>query len=175
MAFRLITGLALGVVLVLPAHAEPETLPDGMARARIGELTLTHDPAAWRIEGEAGIWAIHCRGPGCETPAMSVIAVPDDLTQCTPGAVVDRSILDYPDAGTRQVTYAGAVALAVHVVTFDQGCRNWAGSPIYACTIHEGQAYWFIAPGEMCHTSVQQSEGLQRLLNGLAPAALTAR
>jgi hypothetical protein len=174
-AFRLLAGLALGLAFALPAYAAPETLPDGMARARIGDLTLYHDPAAWRIEGEGGTFAIHCHGTECEAPLMSVIAVPADLTQCTPGAVVDRSMLDYPDAGTRQVTRAGAVALAVHVVTLDQGCRNRAGSPIYACTLHEGMAYWFIAPGEMCRTSVGDSEALQRLLNGLAPASLTAR
>lgn len=174
MAFRLLAGLALGLAFALPAHAEPETLPDGMARARIGALTLYHDPAAWRIEGEAGTYAIHCRGPECEAPMMSVIVVPDDLTACTPGAVIDRSALDYPDAWTRQVTRAGAVGLDVAVVTLDQGCRNWAGSPVYACTVHEGQAYWFIAPGKMCQTPVADSAALERLLNGLAPAALTA-
>lgn len=174
MAFRLIAGLALGLAFALPAHAEPETLPDGTARARIGELTLYHDPALWRIEGEAGTYAIHCRGPDCEAPMMSVIVLPEELTQCSPGAVVDRSALDYPDAWTRTVTTAGAVALSVRVVTLDQGCRNRAGSPVYACTLHEGQAYWFIAPGEMCRTSVADSTALERLLNGLAPAALTA-
>lgn len=174
MAFRLVAGFALGLALALPAHAEPETLPDGMARTRIGELTLYHDPAAWRIEGEAGTFAIHCRGPECAAPMMSVIAVPEDLTQCSPGAVVDRSALDYPEAWTRTTTTAHAVGLTVHVATLDQGCRNWAGSPVYACTQLEGQTYWFIAPGEMCRTSVADSEALERLLNGLAPASLSA-
>ena len=178
MPFRSITrGLVLVATLAgsaLPAAAdEIAILPDGMARARIGDLTLYHDPAEWRIAGEAGTYAIHCRGPECDAPAMSVIVVPKALTQCSPGAVVDRAALDYPDAWTRRVTRSGAVALSVNVVTFDQGCRNLAGSPIYACTVHEGLAYWFIAPGEMCRTSVAESEALQRLLNGLAPASLT--
>ncbi len=175
--WSILRRLALAATLIgsaVPAAADDiATLPDGMARARIGDLTLYHDPAEWRIAGEAGTWAIHCRGLECDAPAMSVIAVPAALSQCSAGAVVDRSVLDYPDAWTRQVTRSGAVALSVDVVTLDQGCRNWASSPVYACTVHEGLAYWFIAPGEMCRTSVAESEALQRLLNGLAPAALT--
>ena len=173
-------ALVSAVVATLAGAAAPalavdlEPLPDGIARAQIDGLTLFHDPTAWRIEGEAGTYFVHCRGAGCDDPLMSIVAVPEALTACTPGAVVDRSALDYPDAWNRQVTRAGAVGLDVAVVTLDQGCRNWAGSPVYACTLHDGLAYWFIAPGAQCRTSVADSAALQRLLNGLAPAALTA-
>jgi hypothetical protein len=155
----------------LPALAvELETLPDGTARAHFGDIRLYHDPKAWRIEGEAGTWQVHCHRPECGTPLMSVVAVPEDLTACSPGAVIDRSALDYPDAWTRTADRAAAIGLDVHVATLDQGCRNWAGSPVYACTVHNGTAYWFLAPGEQCRTSVKESEALRQLLNGLSTA-----
>jgi hypothetical protein len=141
-----------------------------MARARLGDIRLYHDPQDWRIEGEAGTWQVHCRAPECETPLMSVVAVPEALTACSPGAVIDRSALDYPDAWTRTADRAAAIGLDVHVATLDQGCRNWVGSPVYACTIRNGTAYWFIAPGEQCRTSVKESEALRHLLNGLSTA-----
>ncbi len=165
--------LAVALAAASPAlSADIETLPDGMARARIGDLTLYHDPGTWRIEGEGDAYQVHCVGPECEAPLMSIVAVPAELTTCSPGAVIDRSALDYPHAWTRGAGLAQAVGLTIHVATLDQGCRNFAGSPVYACTIHRGRAYWFLAPGEQCHTSRQESEGLERLLNGLAPADL---
>ncbi len=169
-AVRLALGAALAGAAFPTLAAEFETLPDGMARARVGDIRLYHNPEAWRIEGEAGTWQVHCRGPECETPLMSVVAVPEDLTACSPGAVIDRSALDYPDAWTRTVDRAAAIGLDVHVATLDQGCRNWAGSPLYACTVHNGRAYWFLARGEQCRTSVKESEALRQLLNGLSTA-----
>ena len=175
--WSLLRPLALAAPLLglaVPAGAvEIESLPDGKARARLGDIRLYHDPGEWRIEGEDGTFAVHCRGPECEAPLMSIVAVPDALTACSPGAVIDRSALDYPDAWTRQATLSAAIGLTVHVATLDQGCRNWAGSPVYACTSHGGMTYWFLAPGEMCHTPIAESEGLRNLLDGLsaAPAA----
>ena len=165
-------ALILAAALVAcPAHAaDIETLPDGMARARIGGLTLYHDPGTWRIEGEGDVHEVRCIGPGCDTPLMSIVAVPAGLTTCSPGAVIDRSVLDYPDAWSRRVDEAHAVGLSVHIATLDQGCRNLAGSPVYACTVRGDRAYWFLAPGEHCRTSVKDSAALQRLLNGLSAA-----
>lgn len=165
----LVAALAMGAASPALA-ADIETLPDGMARARIGDLTLYHDPATLQIEGEGDAYEIHCTGPECEAPLMSIIIVPAELTTCTPGAVIDRSALDYPHAWTRGAGVAHAAGLTVHVATLDQGCRNLAGSPVYACTVHGGRAYWFLAPGEPCRTSLEESAGLQRLLSGLAPA-----
>jgi hypothetical protein len=166
--------LALGAALAghaLPALAvELDALPDGMARARLDDIGLYHDPAEWRIEGEAGTWQVHCRGPECDEPLMTIVAVPAALTECSPGAVIDRSALDFPDAWVRTADRAAAIGLDVHVATLDQGCRNWAGSPVYACTVHNGTAYWFLAPGEQCRTSVKESEALRHLLNGLSTA-----
>lgn len=172
---RLALALTLAPAFLGPAVAiEPlEALPDGMARARIGDVKLYHDPQEWRIEGEGDAWAVHCRGPECEAPLMTIVAVPEELTSCSPGAVIDRSVLDYPDAWTRKATHSAAIGLTVHVATLDQGCRNWAGSPVYACTNHKGRTYWFIAPGELCRTSVKASEALVLLLNGLTQAELT--
>lgn len=160
--------------LAVPALAiDIEPLPDGMARALLGDIRLFHDPKEWLIEGEDDAFEVRCRGPECETPLMSIIAVPEELTSCSPGAVIDRSALDYPDAWTRQASHAAAVGLTVHVATLDQGCRNWAGSPVYACTVHNGRVWWFLAPGEQCRTSVTDSETLRTLLNGLSAATPT--
>jgi hypothetical protein len=148
-------------------------LPNGSTRARIVGLELYHDSKEWLIDGEGESFDVFCRGPECEEPLMTIVAVPEELTACSPGAVIDRSALDYPDAWTRQATHAAAIGLTVHVATLDQGCRNWAGSPVYACTTHKGLTYWFIAPGEMCRTSVRTSEALEALLNGLTVAVGT--
>jgi hypothetical protein len=153
--------------------AEIETLPDGTARARILGLKLYHDPKEWRIDGEGDAFGVFCRGPECEDPLMTIVAVPEELTSCTPGSVIDRSALDYPDAWAREATHAAAIRLTVHVATLDQGCRNMAGSPVYGCTTHKGLTYWFIAPGEQCRTSFSDSRALEALLNGLSPAELT--
>ena len=170
-------ALAAPVVIGLssaPLATEPlEILPDGTARARIGDIKLYHDPKTWRIDGEGDAFSVFCRGPECEAPLMSIIAVPEELTSCSPGAVIDRSAFDYPDAWTRNATHSAAIGLTVHVATLDQGCRNMAGSPVYACTIHKGRTYWFIAPGEMCRTSVKESQALESLLNGLSAAEVT--
>ena len=172
---RLALAAPLAVGLPPASHAaEPlEMLPDGTARARIGDLKLYHDPKEWLIDGEGDAFGVFCRGPECEEPLMTIVAVPEELTSCSPGAVIDRSALDYPDAWTRKATHSAAIGLTVHVATLDQGCRNWAGSPVYACTTHKGLTYWFIAPGEQCRTSVKESEALEALLNGLTAAELT--
>jgi hypothetical protein len=173
-SWSLLSRLMPAACLVLaaaPALAvEIEPLPDGKARALLGDIRLYHDPAEWRIEGEDGAFAVHCRGLECEAPLMSIIAVPDELTSCSPGAVIDRSALDYPEAWTREASHSAAIGLTVNVATLDQGCRNWAGSPVYACTSHNGLTWWFLAPGEQCRTSVTTSAALEALLNGLSAA-----
>jgi len=167
-------GTLVAVCLPSASHATGlELLPDGTARARIGDIKLYHDPKEWLIDGEGDAFSVSCRGPECEAPLMTIVAVPEELTSCSPGAVIDRSALDYPDAWTREATHAAAIGLTVHVATLDQGCRNWAGSPVYACSTHKGRTYWFIAPGEMCRTPVKESEALESLLNGLSAAELT--
>lgn len=173
--------LALGAGLIAaacPALAtEPlEMLPDGKARARIGGLKLYHDPTAWRIDRDGDAYEIRCRGPECDEAMMTVAVTPAGEAPCSPGAVVDKSAAAFPDAWTRQVAAAsGAIGVTVHVVTLDQGCRNWAGSPVYACTVHDGRSYWFEAPGRACRTSVADSEALVHLLNGLSAAEITDR
>ena len=173
--------LALGAGLIAttcPALAmEPlEMLPDGKARALIGGLKLYHDPAAWRIDGAGDTYEIRCRGPECDDPMMTVAVAAVEDAPCSPGAVIDRSTVDYPHAWSRGVEAArGPIGLFVYVGTLDQGCRNWAGSPVYACTIHDGRSYWFEAPGKACHTSVRDSDALVHLLNGLSAAEITDR
>ena len=173
MLHRLALAAAFAGAAAPALAAEIEVLPDGMARARIGGLKLYHDPKQWLIDGEGESFGVFCRGSECEDPLMTIVAVPEELTSCSAGAVIDRSALDYPDAWTRGVTTAAAIGLTVHVATLDQGCRNRAGSPVYACTTHKGLTYWFIAPGELCRTSVKASEALESLLNGLTAAELT--
>lgn len=172
---RLTFAVSLAVGFPLASHAGEslEILPDGMARTRIGDIKLYHDPKEWLIDGEGEAFGVFCRGPECEAPLMTIVVVPEELTSCSPGAVIDRSALDYPDAWTRKATRSAAIGLTVNVATLDQGCRNWAGSPVYACTTHKGLTYWFIAPGEQCRTSVKTGEGLESLLNGLTAAELT--
>lgn len=165
--------LVAGLPPASDASESLEMLPDGSARARIGDLKLHHDPNEWLIAGEGDAFGVFCRGSECETPLMSIVAIPEELTSCSPGAVIDRSALDYPDAWTREATHAAAIGLTVHVATLDQGCRNLAGSPVYACATHKGLTYWFIAPGEQCRTSLTKSRALGSLLDGLSAAALT--
>lgn len=152
-----------------------EMLPDGKARARIGDLQLYHDPQEWRIDRDGDGFAVRCVGADCDDPLMSIAVVAADQSACSPGAVIDRSLPFFPDAWTRRATVASAIGLTVHVATLDQGCRNWAGSPVFACTRHYGNVYWFDAPGDGCHTSPRQTEALLRLLNGLSATGLTDR
>ena len=165
---RLMLGAGLAGASALAS--EPlEVLPDGKARVRIGGLTLYHDPSAWRIDAADGTYEIRCRGVECDEPMMTVTVAPEADMPCSPGAVIDRSAADYPHAWTRGVAPApGPVGLTVHVATLDQGCRNLAGSPVYACTAHGGRTYWFDAPGERCHTSLRETGALLSLLGGLS-------
>ncbi len=170
----LVAPVVIGLSSTTLATEPLEMLPDGSARARIGDIKLYHDPKAWRIDGEGDAFAIRCRGPECDGPLMSISIEPADRSACTPGAVVDRSHFAYPDAWGWQVTRGGgAVGLPVHIATSDWGCRNLAGFPVFACTEHKGRSYWFAAPGDMCQTSRRESQGLRNLLNGLSAAELT--
>jgi hypothetical protein len=173
--FRLAAATLAVTIAGNAAAIEPlEMLPDSKARARIGDLKLYHDPAAWRVDGGGDFYAVRCRGVECDDPLMTIGIVPGDRSACGPGAVIDRSAADYPDAWKREATTAGgAIRLTVHVATLDLGCRNRAGSPVYACTRHNGRVYWFEAPGEMCRTTVRETEALLHLLNGLSAAEAT--
>lgn len=171
----LATLFALAHTSPVPAEVPLETLPDGMARARIGDLQLYHDPREWRVDRDGQGYAVRCLGAGCDSPLMSIRVLAADQSVCTPGAVIDRSLPLFPDAWTRRATTASAIGLTVHVATLDQGCRNWAGSPVFACTEHNGSIYWFEAPGEGCRTSHRETEALLDLLNGLSAAEVTDR
>ena len=84
-------ALISAVVATLAGAAGPalavdlETLPDGMARARIGDLNLYHDPKAVADRRRGDAFVVFCRGPECDDPLMTIVAVPEELTSCTPG------------------------------------------------------------------------------------------
>ena len=92
-----------------PAFAiDLEPLPDGMARAQIGDLTLFHDPKAWRIDGEAGTPVYQFE----RVPQMNVLrfdatstahALRPDGTACVIGVGGGRDLLTALAAGHDRV------------------------------------------------------------------------
>ena len=56
----------------------------------------------------------------------------------------------------------------LHVATVELGCRNWTGSPVFACLAHQGKAYTITAnPGGCQHTPPRYDGIVLDMLMGL--------
>ena len=64
-----------------------------------------------------------------------------------------RAGIAYPHAWEGLVTTIRRPGFDLHVATLDMGCRNLAGSPVFACTAYKEKLYAFTAdPGGCRYT-----------------------
>jgi hypothetical protein len=147
----------------IAAAEEPRT-----ASAAIGDLTLQFDPKVWRIEGEGDrllIGWVEARDPRY---GIDVSIDTGSADGCSTGIVRDRAGLAYTSAWDSFVTTLERPGFDLHVATVEMGCRNWTGSPVFACAAYEDKLYSFIAdPGGCRHIGPQYDGFVIDLLRGL--------
>jgi hypothetical protein len=148
--------------LALPALAD-EAAPRTVA---IGDLALSFDASAWSIEGGGGRYLI--RQTGGKPDEAVAIEVTGDGQGCTPAAMEEIGRLAYPDALARRWTTIRRPGFDLHVATLDMGCRNWTGSPVFACTVFRDKGYFITADPGGCATPPNYDRSVGDLLAGLA-------
>ncbi|MGE3304783.1 MAG: hypothetical protein AB7I52_02335 [Rhizobiaceae bacterium] len=158
----LATAAAALFAVVLPASAESPP-----ARVPVGDLLLRYDAARWRVETAAMAAEIHAVGAHASDPPVT-IAIAPDTGACTPAAMLARASLFHDHAWEHDVDTIARPGFDLHVATVELGCRNWTGSPVFACLAHQGQAYTITAnPGGCQHTPPRYDSIVLDMLMGL--------
>lgn len=158
----LVTAAVASLSVVLPASAEPQP-----ASVPIGDLLLRYDAAKWRVEAGALSVEIHAAGAHASDPPIA-IAVAPDTGGCTPAAMLERARLFHDSAWEHKADTIARPGFDLHVATVELGCRNWTGSPVFACLAYQGQAYTITAdPGGCQKTPPRYDEIVFDMLDGL--------
>jgi hypothetical protein len=123
-------------------------------RFTIGDLHLDLDPTQWAVEQNGEGWAI--RG---DKVHIDVVMQPGAEALCSPAAMSARARLFHSHAWEFHEATIERHGLQLHVATLDMGCRNWTGSPVFACTAHAGNIYTFTADAGGCRETPPMYDG----------------
>jgi hypothetical protein len=157
----MIAGMAISALLMTAAMADDHA-PQSVT---IGDLTLSFDAAIWRVEGGGDRYVA---SPVKADPGNAVAIGIGDGQSCTPAAMEETGRLAYPDAWTRGLTTIHRPGFDLHIATLDMGCRNWTGSPVFACAAYLGKGYFVTADPGGCATPPHYDSFVIGLLAGLA-------
>jgi hypothetical protein len=149
------TAMAAGgfcaVGFLVPAVSNGE---EPARRFAIGDLRLDLDPAQWSVDQNSEGWSI--RGDKIH---IDVVMQPGAAALCSPLKMSERARPFHSDAWEFHETTMERRGLQLHVATLDMGCRNWTGSPVFACTAHGGNIYTFTADAGGCRETPPMYDG----------------
>jgi hypothetical protein len=153
-------AMLAGVAPAMAADYAPATVP-------VGDLVLSYDASTWRTEIRDASVAIHAVGAD-QHDVPVVIDIAPDTGGCTPAAMKERASLFHPDAWAHEARTIARPGFDLHVATVEMGCRNWTGSPIFACTALHGKTYTITAdPGGCRETPPRYDDVVFDMLWGL--------
>lgn len=159
----MLAGAVLAAAVV-PGHADD----DEFTRTNIGSLTLRHHATAWAVAATEAGTTLSCADPdACGRAVIRFEPAAGDV-QCSAASAIAASEIAAPEAWSRQVETIRPPGLAVHMATVDLGCRNLAGSPVFACTADRGVVYRISQLDEGCRTPRSNVDAVRELLAGLS-------
>ena len=148
---------------------QPSVAAGYLATIPVGELVLWFDVAVWRIERQGDLYAIHAIDAGPLDAPIEIEVSDQGKRPCSPEAVGDLARLLYEHAWEYHTATIPRPGFDLHVATLDMGCRNWTGSPVFACTSFEGKDYFVTAnPGGCSRTPPNYDGPVIDLLMGLS-------
>lgn len=158
----------IGLAILAALGSYTAAVGHAVEAVHIGDLVLSFDSAVWRIEGgnrSYKVYAIDAQHDGLPI----TIEMTEGSTACTPAAVDRIGMISYPDAWERKVATLRRPGFDLHIATLDMGCRNWTGSPVFACAAFRDKSYFIIANPGGCRGTPPNYDGpVIELLNGLA-------
>lgn len=149
-------------------EAQPPPMPDLV----IGALSRTADGGRWVVAGGDGRYAIACSGEDCDGHLIDIDVKPGVGYECSDTILGKRILLAHPGAfGGPELMSIARPGFTIEVALIDMGCRNWTGSPVYACAAITGDLYMLSASGGGCRgTPPRFHEPVLEFLDGLVLA-----
>lgn len=161
-------ALALGSGAVSMATSVARA--DGSAALAIGTFAHAGEDGRWSVrEIEPGIrYAVACHERGCEGDLIDISVTVDQAQSCNAAFVARQAAIAEPtDDGIRfsQIVRPG---FTIEVALVELGCRNWTGSPVFACAAVGDEVYAFTAFAGGCReTPPEFDKPVVEFLNGL--------
>lgn len=167
--------LAHALMLLGVATAKADQLPTDPVSTDlvIGELARPSESGRWTLEGENARYSIGCYDQHCHGQIIDAEIVTAAGNRCNGSMLSERAGFAYSGDSGAELSSPRTIPLAgfqLNVVTVQLGCRNWTGSPVFACTAVAGDLYMFTADPGGCATPPQFDEPVLEFLNGLTLA-----
>ena len=154
-----------GIVTAVAAALTAATASAGTVE--IGDLLLPFDSRVWHIQRDGEQMSLQQVDDRDGDLAITVKVEEGEAAACSQQAMSDLSaILSRPSWQAETFTVARD-GFDLHVATVQLGCRNWTGSPVYACTFYRNRVYTFIADPGGCDTPPLYDEPVLEALGGL--------
>lgn len=165
----------LALVALLSAAGQPacaaQSAPRPVGDLTIGGLVRPAEGGRWSLTARDNGYAVTCQGEGCNGQPIDVEKRPRSGGECGNALLLQEAMLGETRSGNSQRMTIVRPGFAIEVALPDLGCRNWTGSPVYACTAVAGDLYLFRAGGGGCRgTPPEFEQPVLEFLNGLALA-----
>lgn len=135
----------------------------------IGDLLLPFDSEVWHVQRDGAQMSLRQMDDPDGALAVTIRVEKGEAAACSPQAMADLSAV-FSSANRPAKTFTIARdGFDLHVATVALGCRNWTGSPVYACTFYRDRVYTFIADPRGCDTPPLYDEPVLEALGGLVP------
>ena len=159
--------LALTCLTLIAAPACATAGEIALATVPIGDLVLWYDANVWSVEKGGQTYAVHAVGAG---PGDRPILIETAASRtCSREAMLETARIFHPNAWEYRVATIARPGFDLHVATLDMGCRNWTGSPVFACTALEERGYFMTANPGGCRNTPPNFDGpVMELMMGLA-------
>ena len=155
--------MILGALILAQAAAIPAAAP-----ARLGDIRIAYDPAAWRVAPIRSGLRFECAGKDCRSYPVLVTRVDGKAAPCSQQALEGRM---GQGGSSRALSLPSQAAHApLTVIAHDLGCRNLVAPSIAACVTIKGSTYMFDAAPGSCAPAPGGDDGIVDLLS-----AVTAR
>ncbi len=167
---RLVLASALCCVAVSWATLAVQA-SDNAAKLTIGALTHPNENRRWSLaETEAARrYAISCHDRDCEGDLIEITVLPDAADRCDDDFLANRALIAQADGDAVDFSTIERPGFVIRFALVELGCRNWTGSPVFACTRIDGELYGFTAYAGGCReTPPRFDEPVLEFLNGLA-------
>jgi hypothetical protein len=141
-------------------------------RLSMGGLSRPDEGGRWTVRNDGQSYAIGCSFDRCEETDLIGLTIANGTgASCSNDLLLARAGAAALDGGGADVLPAQPLVrpgFELKVVTVDLGCRNWAGSPVFACTSIANDLYLFTAHPGGCQSSGLFDQLVFEFLSGLA-------
>ena len=133
-----------------PAGAASQSSVDPAGNLTIGSLVRPFEGGRWSLTTRSDGYAIDCQGDRCNGQPIDIQIRPLSGAECGEALLLQDAMIGETHPGDAQRITVVRPGFAIEVALPELGCRNWTGSPVYACTAVAGDLYLFRATGGGC-------------------------